>query len=158
MAKPTLSTVFTAQDMMSPQIKKMQDSVSRMSDKIQEVNKKASGSFLNLKNAAIVTLGVMAIGKLKSFAEEFASTGDEIAKTSSRLGMTSVELQRLRYAMGQQGVSAETLTQSFEFFNRTHQAPTENGLAFPFASLEIICNNMDYKYSPNLKNLLIKNK
>jgi hypothetical protein len=42
MAKPTLATVFTAQDFMSPQIKKMQDSVSRMSDKIQEVNKKAS--------------------------------------------------------------------------------------------------------------------
>jgi hypothetical protein len=118
MAKPTLATVFTAQDFMSPQIKKMQDSVSRMSDKIQEVNKKASGSFLNLKNAAIVTLGVMAIGKIKSFAEEFANTGDEIAKTSSRLGMTSVELQRLRYAMGQQGVSSETLTQSFETLNK----------------------------------------
>jgi hypothetical protein len=118
MAKPTLSTVFTAQDMMSPQIKKMQDSVSRMSDKIQEVNKKASGSFLNLKNAAIVTLGVMALGKIKNFAEEFATTGDEIAKTSSRLGMTSVELQRLRYAMGQQGVSSETLTQSFEVLNK----------------------------------------
>ena len=118
MAKPTLSTVFTAQDMMSPQIKKMKDSVSLMSEKIQHVNQKASGSFLNLKNAAIVTLGVMALGKIKNFAEEFATTGDEIAKTSSRLGMTSVELQRLRYAMGQQGVSSETLTQSFEVLNK----------------------------------------
>ena len=118
MAKPTLSTVFTAQDMMSPQIKKMQDSVSRMSEKIQHVNSQASGSFLNLKNAAIVTLASLGISKLKSFAEEFATTGDEIAKTSSRLGMTSVELQRLRYAMGQQGVSSETLTQSFEFLNK----------------------------------------
>ena len=118
MAKPTLSTVFTAQDMMSPQIKKMQDSVSRMSEKIQHVNSQASGSFLNLRNAAIVTLASLGISKLKSFAEEFATTGDEIAKTSSRLGMTSVELQRLRYAMGQQGVSSETLTQSFEFLNK----------------------------------------
>lgn len=118
MAKPTLSTVFTAQDMMSPQIKKMQDSVSRMSEKIQNVNSQASGSFLNLRNAAIVTLASLGISKLKSFAEEFATTGDEIAKTSSRLGMTSVELQRLRYAMGQQGVSSETLTQSFEILNK----------------------------------------
>lgn len=118
MAKPTLSTVFTAQDMMSPQIKKMQDSVSRMSEKIQQVNSQASGSFFNLRNAAIVTLASMGISKLKSFAEEFASTGDEIAKTASRLGMTSVELQRLRYAMGQQGVSSETLTQSFEILNK----------------------------------------
>jgi len=118
MAKPTLATVFTAQDFMSAQIKKMQDSVVKMSDKIQEANKQASGSFLNLKNAAIVTLGVMAVNKIKSFAEEFASTGDEIAKTASRLGMTSVELQRLRYAMGQQGVSSETLTQSFEILNK----------------------------------------
>jgi hypothetical protein len=52
----------------------------------------------------------------------------------------------------------ESLNQSFEFFNRTHQAPSENGLAFPFASLEIICNNMDYKYSPSLKNSFIRNK
>lgn len=118
MARPTLSTVFTAQDMMSPQIKKMQDSVSRMSEKIQQVNSQASGSFLNLRNAAIVTLASLGLSKLKSFAEEFASTGDEIAKTASRLGMTSVELQRLRYAMGQQGVSSETLTQSFEILNK----------------------------------------
>lgn len=118
MARPTLSTVFTAQDMMSPQIKKMQDSVSRMSEKIQQVNGQASGSFLNLRNAAIVTLASLGLSKLKSFAEEFASTGDEIAKTASRLGMTSVELQRLRYAMGQQGVSSETLTQSFEILNK----------------------------------------
>jgi hypothetical protein len=60
----------------------------------------------------------MAINRLKSFAEEFASTGDEIAKTASRLGLTSVELQRLRFAMGQQGVSSETLTQSFEVLNK----------------------------------------
>lgn len=118
MAKPTLSTVFTAKDMMSPQIKKMQDSVSRMSEKIQQVNSQASGSFFNLRNAAIVTLGSLAIGKVNEFEKEFASLGDEIAKTSARLGLSSEELQKLRYAMGQQGVSSETLTQSFEVLNK----------------------------------------
>jgi hypothetical protein len=118
MARPTLSTVFTAHDMMSPQIKKMQDSVSRMSEKIQQVNGQASGSFLNLRNAAIVTLGSLAIRKVNEFEKEFASLGDEIAKTSARLGLSSEELQKLRYAMGQQGVSSETLTQSFEVLNK----------------------------------------
>ena len=45
----------------------------------------------------------------------------------------------------------ENLELSFQFFKKTHLVPTETDFGFSFASLEIICKNMDYNYTPNLK-------
>lgn len=75
MAKPTLSTVFTAQDMMSPQIKKMQDSVNKFSDNIQKMNKNSESSFLSLRN--ILTGGLIVAG-IKNIIQSASEMQDAV--------------------------------------------------------------------------------
>lgn len=86
MAKPTLSTVFTAEDMMSPQIKRMQDSVNKFSHQVQKMNKNSESSFLNLKN--ILGAGLLFSG-LKGIVQSASEMQD--AKTNFEVLTGSVE-------------------------------------------------------------------
>lgn len=117
MARPTLSTVFSAVDLLSPTLKKMGVNVEKLGYKIEETGKKSSNSFLNLKNIATGAIAYLATSKLTGMVQEFSTVGDEIAKTSSRLGLTAEELQKLRYAAGQQGATTEDLNAGFETMN-----------------------------------------
>ena len=51
-------------------------------------------------------------------AKEFANVGDEVAKTSAKLGVTTDELQRLRFAAGRSGASSESLSVAIKTLNR----------------------------------------
>jgi hypothetical protein len=65
MARPTLATVFTAQDFMSPQIKKMQDSVNKFSNEIEGMNRKNGDSFSKLKT--LIISGIAGYGVKSAF-------------------------------------------------------------------------------------------
>jgi len=97
--KPTVSTTFNAVDRMSGPVRRMQQNVKRFSI--------AVGAGM-----AAATFAV-ARSTLK-----FAEAGDEIAKTSRRVGVTAEALQELRFAAERSGVSSETLTKSLEKLNR----------------------------------------
>jgi hypothetical protein len=97
MAKPTLATVFTAQDFMSPQIKKMQDSVSKMSDKIGDLNKKSETTFNSIKKLLIgglIYTGVKEIVNAAAETEKFQTVLQTTFTNSTdalSAGMTTVE-------------------------------------------------------------------
>lgn len=80
MARPSLSTIFTAQDLMTPQIKKMQDSVSKFSENIQKMNKSSESSFLSLRNVISAGLIVAGLKKIVQSASEMqdAKTNFEV--------------------------------------------------------------------------------
>jgi len=97
MAKPTLATVFTAQDFMTPQMKRMQDSVSRMSQEVEKLNNKSESTFLNLKNllaGGLVYTGIKEIIKAASETEKFQTVLQTTFTNSTdalAAGMTTVE-------------------------------------------------------------------
>lgn len=86
MARPSLSTIFTAQDLMTPQIKKMQDSVSKFSENIQKMNKSSESSFISLRN--IISAGLIVAG-LKKIVQSASEMQD--AKTNFEVLTGSME-------------------------------------------------------------------
>ncbi|ABC29679.1 Methyl-accepting chemotaxis protein [Hahella chejuensis KCTC 2396] len=68
----------------------------------------------------ITTLGGIALGGggLTALAKSAVSAADNIAKTSLRLGITTDELQRYRFAAELSGVATATFDQAFQRFGR----------------------------------------
>ena len=75
--------------------------------------KKVRGAALALSAAYAAT-----VGAVTAFTARIAGIGDEIAKTSRLVGISTDDLQAWRYAAGQAGVATGTLDSSLRSFNR----------------------------------------
>jgi hypothetical protein len=62
--------------------------------------------------------GVLSVQGIVNFGRNALATADEIGKMSDQVGITTTQLQRLRFAADQTGVSASTLDRSLQQFNR----------------------------------------
>jgi uncharacterized phage infection (PIP) family protein YhgE len=74
--------------------------------------KRVSGSILNVRTALV---GLAGAAGLQIFAKQI----DDLAKASSRLGLTVNELQSLQFAASQTGASAEELEKGLTRFSRS---------------------------------------
>lgn len=83
----------------------------------KDINKNLGGSFINLKTLATGFIATMAGSKLASEINEFAATGDRIAKTAATIGLATDSLQELEYVAGQQGATTEGLNSAFQTLN-----------------------------------------
>lgn len=102
MAKPTVSTTFTAVNKMTGPIKKMGASVKGFA-----------------RSSAIAFGAVVgATGAVVAGVNKFAEAGDEIAKTSRKIGLSAEALQELRFAADRSGVSSEAFTTALEKMNK----------------------------------------
>ena len=114
---------------MSPQDEKMKVLVAdynRLQGEIAQTNteaKKQNGIFgESIKKiggmiAAYVSFQAVT-GIIKAVTFDLSTQGDELAKTSRRLGITAEAYQELTYAADMSGVSAETLTTSLEYMSK----------------------------------------
>lgn len=79
---------------------------------------KAAAAGLAVFAGAAVAAGGVAARWAAGAVQDFAKVGDEIAKTSSKLGVTTDELQRMRFAAGRSGASSESLAVAIKTLNR----------------------------------------
>lgn len=86
-----------------------QDSISKTSGKAETLGTKlAKGIKTAAKWATAVVAAAGAVGgAMLGAANKVAKTADEIDKASRRAGTTAENYQKLKYAMGQNGISAE---------------------------------------------------
>ena len=91
-----------------------QESISKTSGKAEGLGSKLKkGITTAAKWGAAVGAAAVAVGTaMVGAAGKVASTADEIDKASRRAGTTAENYQRLKYAMGQSGISAEKLEKS----------------------------------------------
>lgn len=76
--------------------------------------KAMAGAMVNLQTA----MAAVAAGSMVSLIKRSAEYGDQLAKTSKRLGISSDAFQELSYAAGLSGVSQEELTKALEQFSK----------------------------------------
>jgi hypothetical protein len=62
--------------------------------------------------------GVLSVRGIVNFGQNALQTADEIGKMADQVGVTTTQLQRLRFAADQTGVSASTLDRGLQQFNR----------------------------------------
>lgn len=101
----TLATIFRAVDKFTGPTKRMTGSAGKLVSTVAKFG------------AAAVAAGAAAGIAVTRAASKFAEQGDEIAKTSRMLGLSTDALQELRYAAGLQGVTSEQLTQGLKLLN-----------------------------------------
>ncbi|MDY3240750.1 MAG: hypothetical protein SOW80_11605 [Anaerovoracaceae bacterium] len=91
-----------------------QESISKTSGKAEGLGSKLKkGITTAAKWGAAVGAAAVAVGTaMVGAAGKVASTADEIDKASRRAGTTAENYQRLKYAMGQSGISAEKFEKS----------------------------------------------
>lgn len=82
--------------------------------------KKYEAAINNLKHGALAVGAVVSAAGAGLFAmvHSAAETGDELFKTSQKVGLTVEQLQRLRYAAELADVGTEEFNQSLKFLNR----------------------------------------
>ena len=88
------------------------DKTQRAFGAVRSGLKRVSGSILNVRTALV---GLAAGAGLKQFATQI----DDLAKASSRLGITVNELQSLQFAASQTGASSEELEKGLTRFSRS---------------------------------------
>lgn len=98
--------------------------INRMNSSVLGFGKKAQASLASvgnpmrgLKTAITGIVAAVSTGVIAKAVTDFASQGDEIAKTARMLGLSAEALQELRYAANLQGVENEQLTQSMKLLN-----------------------------------------
>ena len=88
-------------------------------DKTQKIFRGVAAGLARVKKAVVSVQGALvalgAAAALKMFADKI----DDLAKASSRLGLTVNELQSLQFAASQTGASAEELEKGLTRFNRS---------------------------------------
>ena len=99
---------------MDKQLKKIEENTKRSSKQMNNLAKtlkfagKAAAAFAGAAAAAF------SVDQIKSAIEY----GDAIAKTADKIGVTTDELQELRFAAGQSGVDSKTLDMALQRFAR----------------------------------------
>jgi hypothetical protein len=106
---------------------------------LEEGEKKAEGIFGKLKEGVKALAEVFAVEKFREFVGGQIEMGAQLKVTAERLGTTTDELQAMRLAAQEAGVSAETMDTSLRFLNRNIGRATEGGgaQAQAFAKLGI---------------------
>lgn len=134
----TIKSIFEAVDRMTGPVDKMTRNMGRM----QAVASKVSGGVGRVfKLIGKTFLGVTAAAGAATLAFNklvvpFAEKGDEIAKTSRMLGLSSDALQELRYAAGLQGVETEALNTGFKLMNK-NLGELQSGQGMLYARLKV---------------------
>lgn len=102
---------------------------------------------------AVIAASVKLTGVLADLGREAASVGDEIVKTSSKLGLSTKELQRYRFAASEAGVKQNTLDMAFQrFTRRTAEARKGTGeLVKGLDMLGIKLTTQDGKFKSNVE-------
>ena len=99
---------------------------------IQRSTEKLQKSFIGLKTGIATLVGV---GGLGATAKELLSAGDKLAKTSSKLGISTEALQKYRFAAEQSGVASNTFDMALQRMTR-RVAEARNGTGEAKAALK----------------------
>ena len=124
--------IFKAIDKMSAPMRQMERASMSFSQRLhtiavrgertfRKINTWAEGTFnkiVNLRNAAGALIAAMAFKKMYDGIVAVARTGDEIAKTSKRIGISAEAYQELNFAAERSGVSQSAFTSSLEKLNK----------------------------------------
>ena len=106
------------------QLKKMEDNTKKSSRGIDVLNKSIS----KLGKGFAGLAGAITVGALAQQSKEAIEYADSIAKTADKVGVTTSELQELRFAAGQAGIETRTLDMALQrFARRMGEAATGTG-------------------------------
>lgn len=119
MARPNIEAVFSAIDKMSPVVKRMAKNVQTFGSRSQAAVSKISGAFNKLKGVMQAAMALYAGSIVVKAINDFATLGDEVAKTAKELDITVEGLQKMRFAMERQGGSADSVDKAFSDMNKT---------------------------------------
>jgi phage-related protein len=118
--KFSVSTVFSAVDQMTNPLQKINSRIESMGKTVQGVGKGiqerfgAIGGVLKAGALAVGTAAIAAGAAVFKLTNDVANAGDEIAKTSKALGISSNALQEFRYIGERSGVTVEEMTRGLE--------------------------------------------
>lgn len=116
-----LKAIISAVDRVSPVLKQlnaMTASTRKHLSDLGRATRNLAGQ-VGLPVAAIAGLGAAtAMEGIRRSISGFAALGDEVVKTSQRLGISTDEYQRIKYIAGQSGVSVEGLSTSMGKLNK----------------------------------------
>jgi hypothetical protein len=142
MSTKRLSVIIGAIDKLSAPVKKVSDTIEKIKAPIDRVNRslnklkraagvqklnrslkksvfhaKAAGRAIGgiVKSAAL--LGIGAAGTIAAFGKKYADAGDDVAKTSHRLGIGVRALQEYRFAADRSGVSVSAFDTAVQRFS-----------------------------------------
>lgn len=109
---------------------RQRDAMRRLSDaNVSGRFNKMTGEIGRLGRRTLMAGGA-AVGGIFALANSTASLGDDVAKTSAKIGITSQALQELRYAGERSGISTQKLDSSMErFVKRLGEARQGSGAA-----------------------------
>lgn len=151
MSNKKLSVIIGAIDKLSPTVKKINGVINRMSAPFDKINRKVNklknnaglkkfnrqlkSSIRHAKNAGRAigkmakVAGAVAViggGAILGLGKAYADAGDDIAKTSHRLGIGVRALQEYRFAADRSGVASATFDMALQRFGR-RTAEAANG-------------------------------
>lgn len=147
--------VNRAEATLSGSFKRMQQSSGRggkaVSHDYDRITNAAGRAELKVKGL-VTAIGGIALGGggMAALANNAIKLADEIAKTSSRLGVTTDELQRYRFAAEMSGVQTATLEMGLQRFGRRlGEAAQGTGEARPaLEALNVAVRNVDGTLRP----------
>ena len=99
---------------------------------VQRSTEKLQKSFVGLKTGIAALVGTAGLGAM---AKELLSAGDQLAKTSSKLGISTDALQKYRFAAEQSGVASNTFDMALQRMTR-RVAEARNGTGEAKAALK----------------------
>lgn len=117
MANPQISVSLNGRDRLSPTLRRAGQNANRFSRNAQRNFRGVSDSLRTIQRFAGMAFAAFTTGRAIRAINDFATAGDEIAKTARRIGIGVEALQELRFAAERSGVSTETLTTSLEQMN-----------------------------------------
>lgn len=99
---------------MDGQLRKLDKGVDKSSKRMKILNTAVK----NLKRNFVALAAAVSIGALANQTKSAIAFGDSIAKTADKVGVTTSELQELRFAAGQAGVDVRALDMGLQRFAR----------------------------------------
>jgi len=152
--KFSLESVLTLSDKMTAPMGKVSKQVDAFGKKMKK-NFGGVGKQINAMNAGINKaargIGLIAAGGVAASAaliQSSAKQADEWAKQARQIGITAEQLQKLNYVANISGVSAESLTKSYEKMNRNI-----GDLRAGTGMLTTYLNKTDPAFAEQLKNV-----
>jgi hypothetical protein len=148
MANPTIWTIFRANDKVSGTVQKMNRSVTGFSRNTQSRFRSIGSSISRFRGLITGAAALITSGAIANTVNKYAEAGDEIAKTSRRIGLSAEALQELRFAADRSGIASETFTKSLERLNRN-----VGDLRVGTGTLTTFLNKSDQALAEQLKNV-----
>lgn len=107
----SLKAILSATDRISPVLKKVDSNIGKVGRSFSSLTK-ASTSLASKLALPLTAIGGIGGFSLKAAVDKFTSLGDSIDKAGKRAGVGVESLQKLRYAAGLGGMSAEQMDQA----------------------------------------------